>query len=107
VSKTYLGGILNIFVSNLSSTATELELKQMFDEFGIVDSSTILKDKFSFKTMRFGFVEMPNDIEALSAIENLNGRSINGRKMNVHKARINSKERRILDRDGGRRCSDC
>ena len=85
---------MNIFVSNLSSSATELELKQMFDEYGIVDTTTILKDKFSFKTMRFGFVEMPNDIEALNAIENLNGRAINGRKLNVHKARIKSNDRR-------------
>ena len=80
--------MVNIFVSNLSSTATELELKGMFDEFGIVDSTTILKDKFSFKTMRFGFVEMPNDIEALNAIENLNGRAVGGRKLTVHKSRI-------------------
>ena len=98
---------MNIFVSNLSSTATELELKQMFDEFGIVDSTTILKDKFSFKTMRFGFVEMPNENEALNAIENLNGKAINGRKLNVHKARINSKDRRVSERKGGRRCTDC
>ena len=98
---------MNIFVSNLSSTATELELKEMFDEYGIVDTTTILKDKFSFKTMRFGFVEMPNDNEALNAIENLNGRAINGRKLTVHKARINSEDRRNADREGGRRCTDC
>ena len=83
---------MNIFVSNLSSTATEKELKQIFDEFGIVDSTTILKDKFSFKTMRFGFVEMPNDSEALNAIQNLNGKAIKGRKLSVNKARIKSKD---------------
>jgi len=99
--------VVNIFVSNLSSTATELELKEMFDEFGIVDTTTILKDKFSFKTMRFGFVEMPNDTEAKIAIEKLNGKAINGRKLTVHKARINSNDRRNSNRDGGRRCSDC
>ena len=98
---------MNIFVSNLSSTATELELKKMFDEFGIVDSTTILKDKFSFKTMRFGFVDMPNDSEAKKAIETLNGKAVNGRKLTAHKARINPKDRRNSDRNGGRRCSDC
>jgi len=81
---------VNIFVSNLSSTATEMELKLMFDKFGIVDSTTILKDKFSFRTMRFGFVEMPNDIEALNAIEKLNGRAVKGRKLAVQKSRIKS-----------------
>jgi RNA recognition motif-containing protein len=81
---------VNIFVSNLSGTATEAELKMMFDEFGIVDSTTILKDKFSFRTMRFGFVEMPNDSEALNAIENLNGRAVKGRKLTVLKSRSKS-----------------
>ena len=84
---------MNIFVSNLSNTATELELREMFDEFGIVDSTTILKDKFSFKTMRFGFVEMPNDAEALTAIDQLNGKAINGRKLTVNKARIKSNDK--------------
>ena len=98
---------MNIFVSNLSSTATEKELKEIFKEYGIVDSTTILKDKFSFKTMRFGFVEMPNDSEAQKAIDNLNGKAVNGRRLTVHKARINPKDRRNSDRDGGRRCTDC
>lgn len=88
---------MNIFISNLSSTATELELKEMFDEFGIVDSTTILKDKFSFKTMRFGFVEMPNDSEALTAIGSLNGKTINGRKLTVNKARIKSNDRKTSE----------
>ena len=81
---------MNIFVSNLSGTATEAELKTIFNEFGIVDSTTILKDKFSFKTMRFGFVDMPNDNEALVAIENLNGKAVKGRKLTVHKSRSKS-----------------
>jgi RNA recognition motif-containing protein len=98
---------VNIFVSNLSSTATEKELMNIFNQYGIVDSTTILKDKFSFKTMRFGFVEMPNETEALQAIEKLNGKAINGRKLNVHKARINSGDRRNSNRNGGRRCTDC
>jgi len=88
---------VNIFVSNLSSTATELELKAMFDEFGIVDTTTILRDKFSFKTMRFGFVEMPNDSEALTAIGRLNGKAVNGRKLTVHKARIKSNDRKTSE----------
>ena len=88
---------MNIFVSNLSNSATELELREMFDEFGIVDSTTILKDKFSFKTMRFGFVEMPNDSEALTAIDSLNGKAINGRKLTVNKARVKSNDRRTSE----------
>lgn len=90
---------MNIFISNLSSDTTERELKKMFKDYGIVDSTTILKDKFSFKTMRFGFVEMPNEDEAQYAIESLNGKSINGRRLNVHKARINSVDRKMSDRD--------
>jgi RNA recognition motif-containing protein len=43
--------------------------------------------------MRFGFVEMPNESEAQKAIQNLNGRDINGQKLKVYKSRIKSKEK--------------
>lgn len=84
-----------------------MELREIFDKFGIVDSTTIIKDKYSFKTMRFGYVEMPNDEEAQKAIKTLNGKAINGRKLNVHKARVSSNDRRNSGRNGGRRCTDC
>jgi len=97
---------LNIFVSNLSNTAEESDLKHLFLDFGEVKSTTIIKDKFRVRTMRFGFVEMPNDTEAQSAIVKLNGSKINGRTLNVHKARVGSGDRRSKHRGGGRRMND-
>ncbi len=96
---------LNIFISNLSNKVEENDLLDMFKIYGNVDSTTIIKDKFSIKTMRFGFVKMPDDAEAMSAITGLHGKNINGRKLNVHQARIRPKERR-REKRGGRRSTD-
>jgi RNA recognition motif-containing protein len=35
----------------------------------------------------FGFIEMPDDSEAHAAIAGLNGKDVQGRKLNVHDAR--------------------
>ena len=78
----------------------------MFLGFGAVASTTIIKDKFSINTMRFGLVDMPNDSEAKIAIDKLNGSRINGRRLTVHKARLRSKDRRNDGRGGGRRKDD-
>lgn len=77
---------MNIYVRNLNFSLTEDELKQVFTQFGAVDSVKIIKDKFTGRAKGFGFVEMPNESEALSAIEKLNGTDVKGRNMFVDKA---------------------
>jgi RNA recognition motif-containing protein len=47
----------------------------------------IIKDKYTGKAKGFGFVEMPDDEAANTAIEELNGTELNGRQMKVNKAR--------------------
>ena len=51
---------MNIYVGNISRTATEQDLKDAFAAFGEVSSAAIIKDKFSGESRGFGFVEMPN-----------------------------------------------
>ena len=77
---------MNIYVGNLSFDATEENLRQAFEPFGQVSSITIIKDKYSGQSRGFGFVEMPNRAEAQAAIENLNGKEVLGRQMNVNEA---------------------
>ena len=69
---------MNIYVGNLSSDATEDDLKKLFEEFGQVESANIIKDKFSGESRGFGFVEMPNKAEADEAIKQADGKEING-----------------------------
>lgn len=76
----------NIYVRNLNFSLTEDELRQVFAQFGQVDSVKIIKDKFTGRAKGFGFVEMSNEQEALAAIEKLNGTDVKGRNIFVDKA---------------------
>ncbi len=77
----------NLYVGNLSYRMTEDQLRQTFEEFGQVTSCTIIKDKMTGQSKGFGFLEMPDQSEAEAAINGLNGREIQGRKLNVNEAR--------------------
>lgn len=78
---------MNIYIGNLPYSITEDELRDAFSQFGQVDRANIIKDKFSGRSKGFGFVEMPNDGEAQSAIESLNDSDFNGRAIKVNQAR--------------------
>jgi len=78
---------MNIYVGNLSFSATDSDLKETFGAYGAVTSASIIKDKFSGESRGFGFVEMANKEEADRAIAALNGRDLKGRNMTVNEAK--------------------
>jgi RNA recognition motif-containing protein len=78
---------MNIYVGNLSYDVSEENLRQALEAFGQVSSATIIKDKYTGKSKGFGFVEMPSTEEARSAINQLNGKELKGRILNVNEAR--------------------
>ena len=78
---------MNIYVGNLSYDVTGENLRQAFEAFGQVSSATVVKDKYSGQPRGFGFVEMPERSEGQAAIENLNGKDLLGKQMNVNEAR--------------------
>ena len=78
---------MNIYVGNLSYSATEDQLKELFEEFGQVTSAKIITDKFTGSPRGFAFVEMPSEDEAQQAVNSLNGKSFEGRNIVVNKAR--------------------
>ena len=87
---------MNIYVGNLSFDVSEDEIRQAFEAFGEVSSVNIITDRYSGQPRGFGFVEMPEKAEAQTAIENLNGKELSGRALNVNEARPRA------DRGGGR-----
>jgi len=87
---------VNIYVGNLSNQTTEDDLRQAFEAFGQVESVNIIKDRFSGESRGFGFVEIPSKQEAQKAIEEMNGKDLMGRAVNVNEARPKT------DRGGGR-----
>jgi cold-inducible RNA-binding protein len=84
---------MNIYVGNLSRDTNEDDLRQAFEPFGNVDSVTILKDKFTNESRGFGFIEMPVQSEAESAIEGMNGKELGGRTLTVNEARPRTETR--------------
>ena len=96
---------MRIYVGNLSYEVAEEDLQEAFEAFGQVASVEILKDKFSGRPKGFGFVEMPAEEEAQSAIAELNGTELKGRTLKVEEARPRPEGRRDGGRRGGERPS--
>jgi RNA recognition motif-containing protein len=78
---------MNIYVGNLDYKVDENDLKDVFQEFGTVESSKVITDKFTGKSKGFGFVTMEDDEQAKNAIEELNGATYEDRVMKVNEAR--------------------
>jgi RNA recognition motif-containing protein len=79
--------IMNIYVGNLSNDATDVTIREAFESFGEVTSARVIKDKYNGQSRGFGFIEMPAQSQALTAINSLNGKELLGKQMNVNEAR--------------------
>jgi len=77
----------NIYVGNMSFQTDEESLRSAFSQFGAVDNVNIVRDRDSGQPRGFAFVEMPNDSEAQTAMEQLNGSTLDGRQLTVNEAR--------------------
>jgi RNA recognition motif-containing protein len=78
---------MNIYVSNLGFAVQDAELSQLFAGYGQVSSAKVIIDKFTNQSRGFGFVEMPDDAAANTAIAELNGKTVDGRAIKVTEAR--------------------
>ena len=85
---------MNIYVGNLSFSVTDEDLRQTFEPFGQVSSARVITDRDTERSKGFGFVEMPNNAEAQSAISGLDGKELQGRALKVNEARPRSEGRR-------------
>jgi RNA recognition motif-containing protein len=76
-----------LYVGNLSFGTTEMELRELFGQFGTVVETKVVMDRETGRPRGFAFVEMTADAEAAKAIEELSGRELDGRTINVSEAR--------------------
>jgi cold-inducible RNA-binding protein len=76
-----------LFVGNLNFDTTSDDLKELFAQAGTCDTAQVMTDRATGRSRGFGFVEMSTDSEAQKAIEELNGKSFQGRNLNVNEAR--------------------
>ena len=79
-----------LFVGNLSHEATEGDLRAAFVAYGPVTSAAIVTDRTDGRSKGFGFVEMPSHADAVAAIQGLDGTALQGRDINVSRARSRS-----------------
>ena len=75
-----------IYVGNLSFTATEDQVRELFAEYGDIQSLAMINDRDTGRFRGFAFVEM-EESAANAAINALNGREIDGRELTVNEAR--------------------
>ncbi len=78
---------MNIYISNLSFTVGDEDLKNLFAEYGTVNSAKVITDKLSGRSRGFGFVEMADAEAAEKAVKALDGRNIDGRPVVVNPAK--------------------
>jgi RNA recognition motif-containing protein len=93
---------MNIYVGNLAYSVTEEDLKKAFEAYGQVATANVIKDQYSDRSKGFGFVEMPDQLEAQAAISGLNGKDLNGRTITVNEARPRADKDRGGFGGGGR-----
>jgi RNA recognition motif-containing protein len=74
---------MEIFIANLNANIEEELLLKLFEAFGTVTKTVLVRDKETRKSKGFGFVTMDNAIEAQRAIDELDGRELGGKVLSV------------------------
>ena len=85
--------MINIYVGNLPYSARNEDLKELFEEFGEVNSAEIIFDRRTKRSRGYGFVEMVIEEDGKEAIDELNGSDYDGRQLRVDQSQPGSKDR--------------
>ena len=76
-----------LFVGGLSFNTSQNNLQDAFAAHGTVNEVNVITDKMTGRSKGFGFVTMSTEQEAQSAIEAMNGKSLDGRSLTVNVAK--------------------
>lgn len=75
----------SLYVGNLPFSATEDQLRDLFSEYGEVQSIKLVCDRETGRPRGFGFVEM-EEAAAEAATKALNGSAMEGRPLRINRA---------------------
>jgi len=78
---------MDIYVGNLSYDTTDDDLRAAFSPYGTIASGRVVQDRETGRSRGFGFIEMPDALEAQVAIEAMNGKDLQGRTLTVNESR--------------------
>ncbi len=78
---------MNIYVGNLSLETTEDQLREAFSAFGNVVTVKVVRCGTTGESRGYGFVGMPTESEAKTALEQMNGSQLGGSELKVEAGR--------------------
>jgi RNA recognition motif-containing protein len=78
---------MKLYVGNLSFNVTSQSLEELFSQYGKVTSAQVVQDRDTGRSRGFGFVEMVDGNAAREAIQALNEKEHDGRRLVVNEAR--------------------
>lgn len=91
---------MKLFVGNLPFSFTEEGLKELFSSYGPTEV-VLIKNNFSGKSKGFGFVVIEADETAKKAMEEMNGKEVEGRALKVAEAQpMTERPKRNFNRRG-------
>ncbi len=76
-----------LYVGNLSFDTSGQDLEELFGQVGTVESASVIEDRDTGRSRGFGFIEMSSKEEAAQAIEQFNGKEVDGRELKVNEAK--------------------
>lgn len=91
---------LNLFIGSLAYATNDDSLKAFFETIGEVTSARVVTDRETGRSKGFGFVEYADEANNQKAIDELNGKELDGRAINVNLARP-KEDRPRRDFNGG------
>lgn len=75
-----------IYVGNMNYATTEDEVRDLFAQYGEVESVAVIEDRYTGQSKGFGFVEMSDEDAATAAISALDQTELGGRRLRVNEA---------------------
>ncbi len=76
-----------LFVSNFSWNLSQEDMEELFSFYGDLDNVNLIMDRTTWRSKGFWFVKFINSEDAITAMEGLNEKEIDGRALNISIAR--------------------
>lgn len=85
----------NIFIKNISKSIGEERMKEIFSKFGKITSAVLMKDTEN-SSKGFGFINYETHEQAQAAVDEMNGKDLEGSQIYVGRAQKKSEREREL-----------
>jgi RNA recognition motif-containing protein len=78
---------MRLYVGNLSYSTKEADLRRIFGTYGDLAAVALITDRETGRSKGFAFVEFTNDDDAKAAMDEMNGKEVDGRTLKINEAR--------------------